>query len=212
MGGIRIEQCLPFVAYLSSSEQDRFQRIMRDQRKLQFLVGRMLLRHSVVQLSGYPIEAISVTERDRQAPLLEIVGFEATPFFSISHTGDWVACAISADVAIGLDIEQYNAKRDLEAIARHTFGPDELSWFQQQPDQVSAFYRLWSIKEARFKLTQGYTILTNEHCYEVQYPDFTIVLMSAESLAVPPVCKTLDFKQIQITLLNGKPTRLPDVS
>ncbi len=202
---ISLEQCLPLAIHLSSSEQMRFERIVREQRKVQFLIGRMLLRQAVSLLMHCEIDAISVIERERQAPILQLAGSQPVPFFSISHTGNWVACALSPDVEIGLDIEQYNANRDLEAIAKHTFQPDDLSWFQQQPDRVAAFYRLWSIKEARFKLTQNYTILPFEHYYELPHHEVTVVLMTALGLVRAPECVTVAFTKLKDSLqLNSK--------
>ncbi len=55
-------------------------------------------------------------------------------------------------IAIGLDVECMDATRDLIAISSLTFGADEHSWLIRQPLMTSAFYRLWTGREALIKL------------------------------------------------------------
>jgi len=178
------------LSWLSPTELARYDRIARPLRKRQFLAGRMLLRYALAQLLKIPAQRITLTEQERQAPLLRIAGIEEEasllPHFSISHTGNWAACACSLSSRLGLDIELLNAHRDLNAISQHTFHADDVAWIKMQPDQVAAFYRLWSIKEARFKLTQGYAVAETEHCYEMPHPEMTVVLMSDQALAAEP--------------------------
>ena len=74
--------------------------------------------------------------------------------FSVSHSGDIFACAFSDD-AIGIDIQEYKNRPDEEErcrkIARRFFHPDEIDALDA--DTVSAFYNIWTAKEAYVKLT-----------------------------------------------------------
>jgi 4'-phosphopantetheinyl transferase len=88
------------------------------------------------------------------------------PGFSIAHSGRWVACAVSAQTALGLDIEMKDGARDLNALAAQAFDSVEMSqWERLQglpgDQRVEGFYRLWSEKEARFKLG----ITGGGHCW-----------------------------------------------
>jgi hypothetical protein len=74
------------------------------------------------------------------------------PKFTLSHSGDWIACAVHPSVAIGLDVECMDATRDLGGIGALTFVADEHSWLLSQPSLTSAFYRLWTGREALIKL------------------------------------------------------------
>jgi len=84
------------LSWLSPTELARYDRIARPLRKRQFLAGRMLLRYALAQLLKIPAQRITLTEQERQAPLLRIAGIEEEasllPHFSISHTGNWAAC------------------------------------------------------------------------------------------------------------------------
>lgn len=75
-------------------------------------------------------------------------------FFSLSHSGDYVLCAVS-DREIGADIQQ-ERKEQGERIAGKYFTESEREWYlsaETETDRKSRFYRLWAAKEAYMKLT-----------------------------------------------------------
>jgi len=178
---------------LNGQEIARYRRFARPLRQRQFLAGRLLLRQSVAQLLDVPVSAITLTEQAQRAPLLHVAGTDVSPGFSLSHTGKWVACAVSSTAQLGLDIEMLNPDRNLAGLARHSFQARELAWFESQPDPVSAFYHLWSCREARYKLTQSHTIGSDEHSYALPHPAVSVVLMSDRALSAVPQCRTLSF-------------------
>lgn len=147
-----------FLACLSTEELLRYRRFLRPLRQREFLLGRILLRFAVAHLAGIAPDAVCVTERKNQAPLVQLqlpaTGSATTPYFSLSHSRGWVACAVSGDTALGLDIETVDAGRDVDAIGRAAFSGTESNWLSSRPagDKVPDFYALWSSKEALFKL------------------------------------------------------------
>lgn len=80
--------------------------------------------------------------------------------FSLSHSGSWVVCAVSAD-PVGVDVEFPRCTLD---IGQRFFQPEELEGLDQLPylqcrDQLN---RLWTAKEAFVKaLGGGLTIPLN---------------------------------------------------
>jgi 4'-phosphopantetheinyl transferase len=190
-------QLTPLLAHLSESETARYHRIAREQRKKQFLAGRLLLRYALSNLYDIDAREIVPVERERQAPQVRIAGVKNDPFFSISHSAQWAACASSLSVPLGLDIELIDARRNLEAISEHTFSSEEVTWLKQQPDKLAAFYRLWGKKEARFKLTQGYDRAPTEHCYEFPHPALSIVLMTEQALVATPELQSLEWEGLR---------------
>lgn len=72
--------------------------------------------------------------------------------FSISHSGRFVACAVS-DKEIGIDIE--GARKADVKIAKRYFSRDEMSWLTDCDGslQDKRFFMLWSLKEAFSKAT-----------------------------------------------------------
>ena len=174
--------------WLSPGEMARHQRFVRAQRQRQFVAGRVLLRMALGRLLGVTPQEIRLEEQVGKAPRLAAPMLKGTqPGFSIAHSGRWVACAVSAQTALGLDIEMKDGARDLNALAAQAFDSVEMSqWARLQglPDdqRVEGFYRLWSEKEARFKLG----ISAGGHCIELPHPELSIVLCTEKPLERPP--------------------------
>ncbi|TFW17739.1 4'-phosphopantetheinyl transferase family protein, partial [Duganella callida] len=116
------------------------------------------------------------------------------PGFSIAHSGRWVACAVSAQTALGLDIEMKDATRDLNALAAQAFDSVEMSqWERLQglPDaaRIEGFYRLWSEKEARFKLG----LAAGGHGLTLPHAELSIALCSELPLERAPAIEIVTF-------------------
>ena len=144
-----------FEQRLTASEARRYANFARRQRKGQFLVGRMLLRLAVSKMINVPVHEITVLDRVGSAPELFVVHKQRLPpNFSISHSRDWVGCALSAEVMLGFDIEVNDPDRDIVALSQAAFHPNEQLWLMRQPDadRIAAFYQLWSTREALYKL------------------------------------------------------------
>lgn len=144
-----------FVQKLSNSEANRCESFLRRERRRQFLLGRVLLRLTVANLTGLPVDEFDVVERPGNAPLLVLPDSrQASPNFSLSHSRNWVACAVSCDVSLGLDIEVNETARDINAISELVFHPSEYLWLLtlSHAERVSSFYELWCAREALYKL------------------------------------------------------------
>lgn len=72
------------------------------------------------------------------------------PDFSISHSGDWLWLAVG-EPTLGLDVEQQRPRRNLQKLMAHVLSPRELAWVAVQDDELHAFYRLWTLREAVLK-------------------------------------------------------------
>jgi 4'-phosphopantetheinyl transferase len=144
-----------FVARLGASEAHRLSSFTRKERQRQFLLGRMLLRIAVADLTGLSPDELHVIERRGKSPQLIFPNRQSLfAYFSLSHSREWVACATSPQATLGLDIEVIDPRRDIFAISKMAFQSIEHSWLLSQPEaeRLSAFYSLWSAKEALFKL------------------------------------------------------------
>ena len=69
--------------------------------------------------------------------------------FSLSHSGDLAACALS-DRPVGLDLEREGRYR--ESLLRRCFSPEEQKWIGENKEPGAAFTRLWTGKESILKL------------------------------------------------------------
>jgi 4'-phosphopantetheinyl transferase len=76
------------------------------------------------------------------------------PHFNLSHSERLVACAVSKEVELGIDVEPINRRAPLE-IAKTHFAPMEQSWIAALPrsEQALGFWRVWTLKEAFIKAT-----------------------------------------------------------
>lgn len=140
---------------LGASVRQRFHRFRRPERQRQFVAGRLLLRRALADARREVDGAhILFTERPGAAPQVSMPG--ATPFFSISHAGQWVGCAVSTIAPLGLDIELHGRERDFAALAEHSFDAATAQLLAGLPDaeRAAAFYREWCRLEAEFKLGQ----------------------------------------------------------
>ncbi|PUA19784.1 4'-phosphopantetheinyl transferase superfamily protein [Glaciimonas sp. PCH181] len=159
----------PWLACLSHAEQHRYHRFIRPLRQREFLIGRILLRFAVARLTDLAFDDVSVIERKNNSPLPMMRGeLHAVPNISLSHSQGWVACAASADMSLGLDIEMRDGSRDLIALSQSVFSASENNWLSVHSGaaRVSAFYALWSAKEALYKFMSNADILTNNEAIQ----------------------------------------------
>jgi 4'-phosphopantetheinyl transferase len=133
--------------WLSASEAARLATLATHKRRLQFTAARWQARWLLAQaLGGEP--ASWVLEAPHDAPPA-VVG-RPDLFLSISHSGDWTACAL-ADAPIGLDLESPQRARDIAGLIELCCTPSERELLAQSVDQEAAFYELWTVKEAWLK-------------------------------------------------------------
>jgi 4'-phosphopantetheinyl transferase len=173
--------------WLSASERARYARFVRAPRQRQFVIGRGLLRTALGGLLGLAPHDVHLEEQVGKGPRLAMpAAQDGLPGFSIAHSGRWVACAVSAHSALGLDIEIKAPGRDFAALAQQAFDAAALAhWARTEalPDtqRVDGFYRLWSEQEARFKL--GPTRAA--YAVALAHPELAVVLCSAVPMAPP---------------------------
>ncbi len=129
------------LARLDAPRQARVARMQDTQKRAQCAAAGLLLTH----LFGNDGQPPSLTHGSRGKPYL--IGGNA-PFFSLSHSGDWVFCAV-ADSEIGIDAQQQTPYRD--KVAERWFTDTERAWLAQDPDK--RFTSLWARKEAYCKFT-----------------------------------------------------------
>lgn len=116
-----------------------------DRRRREFLSGRLLLRRLLERWNGEPAAG--------QRLLIEAGGKPVCvggPAISISHAGNYVACAFSEAGGIGIDIERAEDRISGPRIARRFFTRVESKWLESQPPD--RFVMLWVLKEAYVKV------------------------------------------------------------
>ncbi|NML60001.1 4'-phosphopantetheinyl transferase superfamily protein [Massilia sp. RP-1-19] len=195
-----------FRSWLSQSEERRFLAFGRAQRRNQFLMGRGLLRLALGELLGRPARSVVLEDVHGRAPRL-VEPLSESIGFSISHSGDWVACAVGAATQLGLDIELRDTSRDFQALAGHAFDPAVQAALAALPQsaRADAFYRMWSEQEARFKLNAPCA-----NAYQFDHPLLSIAACSSEALNAAPrmmVAQLVSqYGECRLTSLRGEGT------
>lgn len=82
--------------------------------------------------------------------------FPAVPDFhySFSDSGNYLILA-AADVPVGLDLQEKSSRVKYEALSRRFYAKEEADAIASLPEEEGRelFFRLWSMKEAYYKLT-----------------------------------------------------------
>lgn len=139
-----------FLNLLDSLEQARYQAYRQEIDQRRFLTGRVLAKTVVGELLGRPAEAVrfDATCGDCGKPH----GRPTIPGvrFSISHSGDRIGVAVTADAPVGLDVETATRRADdsLISYALNETERGDLAGFGAEE-----FFRYWTRKEALMKAT-----------------------------------------------------------
>lgn len=135
-----------YLQQLSAPERQRLAGLRTDDARQQFLAARGLAREL---LCRYDPE-----QHDWQlAPSGPPAVAERPDWqLSLSHSGDWVAAALSRQ-PIGIDLEDRRRPRRYTAIARHYFHPEEADALIAAPaaQQAQRFLLSWTAREAYLK-------------------------------------------------------------
>ena len=107
--------------------------------------GRQLLREMYREKTGKPMPQILTAPRGK--PYFA----EGDLRFSISHTKNYVFCALS-EKNIGIDAEEKDRKINL-LLADKILSPKEKDRYKQAENKHHALLKLWVLKEASGKLT-----------------------------------------------------------
>lgn len=129
--------------------QKKKKRIMRQRIKQNadnMLVGTILARYMILKFFKIPLSAQHISYGLHGKPYLRDY---PNAQFNISHSGQFVACAVY-DRPIGLDIQKIVPyHRD---VAKRIFKPNDIVHIESSPDPDFEFTKLWAQKEAYLKM------------------------------------------------------------
>lgn len=135
---------------LHADELYRAQRFRFPLHRQRFIISRALLRKTLSLYTGTPPESINFTYGPHGKPYLDTNPLRLQ--FNVSHSHDMAIFALTVNKEIGADIEQVE-NRFKEGVAKRFFTDQEFSELIELPEnqRASAFYRIWSRKEALIK-------------------------------------------------------------
>ncbi|MGE4069932.1 MAG: 4'-phosphopantetheinyl transferase superfamily protein [Lysobacterales bacterium] len=136
----------PPESWLSPSEWVRAQRLRVPSRHRHYLAGHWLARLQLGRLLDRDPARCVLVEREHLPPQV----LDAPLQLSLSHSGDWIACALSP-AAIGIDLEQRGRGPQLRSFA-HLLAADGETAGDLSDDTL---LQRWVLKEALIKRDCG---------------------------------------------------------
>ncbi|WP_414829126.1 4'-phosphopantetheinyl transferase family protein [Alteromonas sp. H39] len=189
-----IFQRLP--SLLSEEEHERWVNMGAKRKQQQFLIARATLR---VILSRYlpntRPDILSIVVDSYGKPSLKNAGHNGIQF-NLSHTKGKILIGVAINKKIGVDIEYMDPKRNWKEIASHYFHPREwdrnLAIYDKKSElrAMSAFYKLWTLKEAFLKAEGRGMVTPLDHfyfdCADGLNPKLTVINdISASKVSAP---------------------------
>ena len=129
--------------------EEKRERILRQRIKQNadnMLVGAVLAKYMLLKYFKIPFSKQYISYGRYGKPYLRDY---SNAHFNISHSGQFVACAVS-DRPIGVDIQEIVSYR--RNVVKRIFSPEEISQIESRPDRSAEFTRLWTQKEAYLKM------------------------------------------------------------
>lgn len=138
---------------LATDEQQYWQTITHSGRRQEYLVSRALLRQLLAERLQRPASNLQFCSGPHGKPRLHDNAWH----YNLSHSGNWLVLALSLQGPLGIDIELGKRRHSPLPLARRFYAQPEYEWLCSLPaqEQESAFYRLWSRKEAVLKAHGG---------------------------------------------------------
>lgn len=137
--------------WLSEEERARADRFKFAIHRERFTRGRGMLRHLLAARLGEQPQALVFATAARGKPFLP----GSDLHFNLSHSEDRAALAVSSLASLGIDLERFDRKVDLDGLSRRCFRPAEIARFagMSAAEKQKAFFWVWTAKEARMKAT-----------------------------------------------------------
>ena len=136
--------------YLSASERARLTEYRGREAAERYVVTRSLVRIVLGKRLGIAPRDVEVSRTDRGKPIIA-----AGAHFNVSHSGDLVLLALSADRPVGVDVERRRDVARVPALSQRWLTAAERRDFDRLcssgTPESDAFLRVWSLKEAQLK-------------------------------------------------------------
>ncbi|MET4559493.1 4'-phosphopantetheinyl transferase family protein [Lysinibacillus parviboronicapiens] len=147
IAGIKPEHSLnELIKLISVEKRNKIKSYRKKEDYLRSLTAELLIRVILVKKGLFQNEDIQFEYNNYGKPLLKNSSIK----FNISHSGDWVVCAVS-NFLVGIDIEEirsYNVSAIKDSLTANEFNTlIDLS----KNDRSTFFFNLWTLKESYIK-------------------------------------------------------------
>ncbi len=162
---------------LSPDELERYQRFYFEADRLNYLAAHALLRLVLSRYVPYVPGQWRFLRGAYGKPQIDPALTSAPLNFNLSHTKGLVACVLAVDRDCGIDVESIRPMKDMHGVAGTVFSEQEIAFLNAQPAaaQQSAFFSLWTLKEAYIKATgMGMTAPLQQITFDMQAPQLCV--------------------------------------
>ena len=143
--------CAASMDLLMPDELQRYQSFRNSGRAKQFLLGRILLRHSLAAHLAVDVNALQFSYGPNGKPELPKTIIDGL-VFSLSHARSRAVVAIASGERIGVDLEMSNRAESALGIARQFFTVAENQQLESRGEAASQeAMALWGLKESIVK-------------------------------------------------------------
>lgn len=178
-------QIQAFASCLSGDEIERARRFHFEIHRNRFIAARGRLRHILAAYLGRKPGDLVFTYGIYGKPALS--GDAGNLAFNLSHSEDLAVYAILRNREIGIDVEQIREGPAEERIPEMFFSPSEVAALRAlaPTQQVEAFYRCWTRKEAYVKArSEGLSIPLDSFDVSLRPQDPAVFLRGAKGYSM----------------------------
>lgn len=165
ISNIRQEELNKLCFLIEAEKRDKIKKIINKKDKIRTLIGEILIRTIIVEKLKIGNKYIKFNKNQYGKPYLkDYPNFN----FNISHSGEYVLCAID-NKPIGIDVEEVK-NIEYEEIAKNFFTTMEFDYITTNDlkFQLNRFYEIWTLKESYIKCCgQGLLIPLQSFSIEV---------------------------------------------
>ena len=193
---------------ISEEKRARCLSFQSQQDALRVLYGELMIRYLLCRKFSCNNKEISFYQNAEGKPYIKNFPIH----FNLSHSGDFVVCAIS-EQEVGVDIEQIRPI-DLQLTTRY-FHPNECEdlFAQEEANRLDYFFSLWTLKESYLKW-RGTKMSTPLRSFSFHITDAHITLTDTTQTQMPQFKQFSldDYKLSLCTTVDGFPGNIEKIT
>lgn len=185
--GIQVDDTFHALEGIISEERyKKMQRYYFEADKIRSLFAEVLLRYALKKHYGLEGADIQFDTNEYGKPSLKK---NKNIYFNVSHSGDWILCAISSK-PVGVDVEQIKEKNI--DIAERFYAEEEYQTLLKSKNASELFFVYWTLKESYVKAEgKGMSISFSTFAFDVS-EEAIVLKVNGE------VCHTYQFQVYKI--------------
>ncbi|SDZ26956.1 4'-phosphopantetheinyl transferase superfamily protein [Bacillus sp. 166amftsu] len=152
---LSLEEFEESLSILSDEELKVYKNYKVDHKKIEFIIGRLLIKQLISKELDIPISEVEIMKNKYGKLFLKkqcVHNEKESLHFNLSHTEGLVICVIGYMDQIGVDVE--NITYDFLEVMPQVFVPDEIKYINagsSYETKLIRFFHLWTRKEALVK-------------------------------------------------------------